>query len=96
MIKHADDTFGVYWHMKHNGVLVKVGDKVKQGDDIARSGNTGNSSGPHLHFDVRIGWDLNYACSNLSESPGVPVFFEDKNHAWWRPKVGDPLATDNG
>ena len=96
VIKHEDGTFGVYWHMKHNGVLVKVGDHVKQGDEIALSGNTGHSSGPHLHFDTRIGWDLNYSCSNLSESAGVPVFFEDKNHSYWRPKVGDALATNNG
>jgi len=96
VIKHADGSFGVYWHMQHNGVFVKVGDKVSQGQEIARSGNTGNSSEPHLHFDSRIDWDLNYSCSNLHEYPGYPVFFQDKNHGSWRPKVGDALATNNG
>lgn len=95
VIKHADGSFGVYWHMQHNGVLVKVGDKVSQGEEIALSGNTGNSSTPHLHFDSRIDWDLNYSCSNLHEFPGYPIFFEDKNHAYWRPRVGDGLATNN-
>ena len=53
VIKHSDATFGVYWHMKKNGVLVNVGNTVKRGDLIASSGNTGNSSTPHLHFEVR-------------------------------------------
>ncbi len=92
VIKHDDGTFGVYWHMEHNGVLVSVGQKIAQGEEIALSGNTGNSSAPHVHFDARIGWDLAYSCSNLSESPGLPVFFEDRNHSYWRPKVGDALT----
>ncbi len=96
VIKHDDDTFGVYWHMQHNGVLVSVGQKVAEGDVVALSGNTGNSTTPHLHFDARIGWDLAYSCSNLAEFRGPPVFFRDKNHAYWRPKVGETLATDNG
>ena len=96
VIKHKDGTFGVYWHIRHNGIEVAVGDSVSRGDVIAHSGNTGNSSTPHLHFDARIGWDLAYSCSNLSEFRGMPVFFEDKNHDHWRPKVGDTLASDNG
>jgi murein DD-endopeptidase MepM/ murein hydrolase activator NlpD len=96
VIKHIDGSFGVYWHMQHNGVLVKVGDKVSQGQEVASSGNTGNSSAPHLHFDSRIDWDVNYSCSNLHEYPGYPVFFQDKTHQFWRPKVGDTLATNNG
>ena len=62
--------------------------------DVAES-STQRTSGPHLHFDTQIGWDLNYSCSNLSESAGVPLFFEDKNHSCWRPKMGDTLATNN-
>lgn len=53
MIQHADGTLGEYLHLQKNGVLVKVGDEVQAGDLVARSGNTGCSTGPHLHFHVR-------------------------------------------
>ncbi|HOV37240.1 MAG TPA: M23 family metallopeptidase [Spirochaetales bacterium] len=54
LILHEDGTFGHYVHLKQNGSRVKVGDRVQAGDPIGYSGNTGVSSGPHLHFDVRI------------------------------------------
>ncbi len=95
VIKHSDGTFGVYWHMKKNGIQVAVGNTVSRGDNIALSGNTGNSSTPHLHFDVRTGWDLKYSCSNLSEFPSIRIRFEDKNHICWIPRVGDTLASNN-
>jgi len=47
-IKHSDGTITAYWHI--NRALVARGDKVAQGDPIARSGNTGYSTGPHAHI----------------------------------------------
>jgi murein DD-endopeptidase MepM/ murein hydrolase activator NlpD len=54
MVYHDDGTFANYVHLRFNGAAVQPGDRVKQGDLIGYSGNTGMSSGPHLHFDVRI------------------------------------------
>lgn len=45
------DTWVIYAHLSKS--LVKVGDEIKKGQHIAESGNTGNSSGPHLHFEAR-------------------------------------------
>ena len=52
LIMHIDNTFAIYAHLKHKGSVVNVGDKVKAGSIIGYSGNTGLSSGPHLHFEV--------------------------------------------
>lgn len=53
-VYHSDGTIGNYAHLQQNGVKVHVGEQIKAGDLLAYSGNTGFSSGPHLHFDVGI------------------------------------------
>ena len=49
-IKHADGTLTVYGHNQR--LLVRTGQQVSQGQTIAQMGSTGNSTGPHLHFEV--------------------------------------------
>lgn len=52
IIRHSDGTYGEYLHLQHNAALVKLGEVVQASQPIARSGNTGYTSGPHLHFGV--------------------------------------------
>jgi len=52
-IVHDDGTLAVYAHLNWNSIRVKPGDRVKAGQYIADSGNTGFTSGPHLHFAVQ-------------------------------------------
>ncbi len=51
-VLHDDGTIATYYHLKYKGVLVREGEKVSRGQLLAYSGNTGYTSGPHLHFSV--------------------------------------------
>ncbi|MCX4585414.1 transglycosylase family protein [Streptomyces sp. NBC_01481] len=53
VIRHADGRYSQYAHL--SALTVRSGQQVSSGQRIARSGSTGNTSGPHLHFEVRTG-----------------------------------------
>ena len=52
VVSHPDGSFTIYAHNSKN--IVKEHAKVKQGEKIAEVGSTGNSTGPHLHFEIRL------------------------------------------
>ena len=53
VIRHANGLQTYYAHGTRGSIVVQPGQTVKQGEKIMLSGNTGNSQGPHLHFEVR-------------------------------------------
>lgn len=52
ILDHGNEEFSYLVHFKHQSIVVKKGDKVKQGDLLGLVGNSGNSSEPHIHFHV--------------------------------------------
>lgn len=52
-VLHDDGTYAVYAHLSWNSIRVRPGQRVQAGQYIADSGNTGFSTGPHLHFAVQ-------------------------------------------
>lgn len=83
-IEHADHTIAEYAHLRYNGALVKVGQVVERGELIAYSGNTGKTTGPHLHFAVHVPIDGQYRRSvpirfATEEGPSLGLL-EDKHY----------------
>lgn len=62
IVDHGDGTQTLYAHAK--SVCVKLGQNVSQGETLGEIGGTGNTTAPHLHFEVRIGNVNNYTRVN--------------------------------
>ena len=69
VILHTDGTTGEYYHLQQRGAYVNVGDSVRRGQLIGRSGNTGHTAIPHLHFAV-------YRASSWGNTQSIPVRFQ--------------------
>ena len=52
VIDHGNGYRTLYAHMLNNSVVVKAGDRVKQGQKLGIMGSTGRSTGTHLHFEI--------------------------------------------
>ena len=83
-ILHDDGTYAVYAHLNWNTIRVSPGDRVEAGQYIADSGNTGWSSGPHLHFAVQRNMGLRV--------DSLPVSFRGQGGASVSPSTGSSLT----
>jgi hypothetical protein len=70
IIDHENGEFSFYAHMSENTIPVKVGDRVKQGQIIGKVGNTGNSTEPHLQFQLMD-------AASFFTANGLPVMFKN-------------------
>ena len=86
-IKHPNKLYSYYGHLKKNSLLVKTGDKVSPGQHIASVGSSGNSTDPHLHFE--LWYDSLYLVEPFAASCGADNSFWEQSipydtafHVW--------------
>ncbi len=70
IIRHADRVYSFMAHLQQNSCIVKPGDLVKQGQVIAKCGNSGHSTEPHLHFHLQDH-------PNFYLAVGLPILFKN-------------------
>lgn len=70
IIKHSKHEYSLIAHLLKDSICVKVGDKINQGQIVAKCGNSGNTSEPHIHFHVQSGKSFLF-------SAGLPIHFKD-------------------
>ena len=87
-IEHDDGTFSVYYHLEQNGAAVVIGQSVNEGEFIGYSGNTGYSSGPHLHLHV---WYLDYNAGSPIPVQ-IPIRFYSQEGYGFLPAPGESFV----
>lgn len=81
VVLHSDGTTGEYFHLELGSAQVRVGERVARGQALARSGNTGFSTAPHLHFGV-------YRARPEGHNESLAVRFETRGGAIAAPRSG--------
>lgn len=75
VVDHGTGVFSHYAHLRAGSVAVEVGQKVQRGQLLGRLGNSGNSTEPHLHFQLANS-------ANPLQAVGLPVHFDDIDILW--------------
>lgn len=81
VVLHSDGTTGEYYHLRRNGAVVEAGDRVRRGQLIGYSGNTGHTTMPHLHFAV-------YRGDSWGRTQSLKVRFSNRQGQAIQPRSG--------
>jgi hypothetical protein len=84
VLDHGDGEFSMLAHLKHGSIKVKVGDKVKAGQELGQCGNSGNSPFPHLHYHVQT-------TAQWFNGDGLPVQFHNYATDGTAITAGEPI-----
>jgi tetratricopeptide (TPR) repeat protein len=89
-IKHSDNLYSTAAHLRKDSVTVSRGQSVKEGQKIGECGNSGYSTGPHIHFTVMFGPDHHFA-----SRPTTFLNYEKlSGNSWQRISRGVPAKND--
>lgn len=80
-IKHSDNVYSLYYHLKNESIVVRKGDMVKKGDILGIIGATGKATGIHLHFQIDDG-NINNAIDPYDYIFGdknIEILYQDNN-----------------
>ena len=91
IMKCHEQEYALFAHLKKDSIIVKVGDIVKKGDIIGKVGHSGNSTAPHLHFQLMDNADPKYARGLLC---GFEYYEIQKKGQWIKIENGIPTHKD--
>lgn len=70
IIRHSKSEYSLIAHLSPNSICIKKGDRIYRGQIIAKCGNSGNTSEPHIHFQIQ-------SSPSFSLSTGLPICFQN-------------------